>query len=425
MKSALSPTQSNERIQSLDILRGFAILGILIMNIQSFSMPASAYSNPLAFGDLNGINKCVWIISHVLADMKFMNIFSILFGAGIILVTSRAESKTSKSAGLHYKRNFWLLVFGLIHAHLIWYGDILVTYSLCALILFPIRKIRPSFQLILGILIFSIHSIIYLFFGNSIDSWSSASLSAMAQSWTPSIESINYEIGMITGSISQQIQRNSSLAFYLETNYFLFAYLWRVTGLMLIGMALYKWEFLNAKKSNSFYKKVALTLLPIGFILIVSGVIKNFNNEWNWTYSMFLGSQFNYWGSLFVSIGYISMIMLISKSNFLNSFKNRLAAVGRMALTNYISQSIICVVLFFGVGFSLFGQIERWTQVIIVISIWILQLIWSKPFLEKFRYIILSMAIAKNRIKQANTIPINPGPPSINLFFNSWVNHTA
>ena len=88
MKSALSPTQSNERIQSLDILRGFAILGILIMNIQSFSMPASAYSNPLAFGDLNGINKCVWIVSHVLADMKFMNIFSILFGAGIILVTS-------------------------------------------------------------------------------------------------------------------------------------------------------------------------------------------------------------------------------------------------------------------------------------------------------------------------------------------------
>ena len=101
---------------------------------------------------------------------------------------------------------------------------------------------------------------------------------------------------------------------------------------------------------------------------------------------MFLGSQFNYWGSLFVSVGYISMIMLISKSNFLNSFKNRLAAVGRMALTNYISQSIICVVLFFGVGFSLFGQIERWTQVIIVISIWILQLIWSKPFLEKFRF---------------------------------------
>ena len=75
MKSSLSPTKLNERIQSLDIIRGIAILGILIMNIQSFSMPGSAYSNPLAFGDLNGINKWVWIVSHVFADMKLMNIF--------------------------------------------------------------------------------------------------------------------------------------------------------------------------------------------------------------------------------------------------------------------------------------------------------------------------------------------------------------
>ena len=112
MKSSLSPTKLNERIQSLDIIRGIAILGILIMNIQSFSMPGSAYSNPLAFGDLNGINKWVWIISHVFADMKFMNIFSLLFGAGIILVTSKSEMKTGKSASLHYKRTFWLLILG-------------------------------------------------------------------------------------------------------------------------------------------------------------------------------------------------------------------------------------------------------------------------------------------------------------------------
>ena len=106
MNSSLSPTKLNERIQSLDIIRGIAILGILIMNIQSFSMPGSAYSNPMAFGDLNGINKWVWIISHVFADMKFMNIFSILFGAGIILVTSKSEIKTGKSASSTLQKNF-------------------------------------------------------------------------------------------------------------------------------------------------------------------------------------------------------------------------------------------------------------------------------------------------------------------------------
>ena len=109
MKFSLAPTQVHERIQSLDIIRGIAILGILIMNIQSFSMPGSAYSNPMAFGDLNGINKWIWIISHVFADMKFMNIFSILFGAGIILVTSKSEMKTGKSAVLHYKSAFNLV----------------------------------------------------------------------------------------------------------------------------------------------------------------------------------------------------------------------------------------------------------------------------------------------------------------------------
>ena len=143
MKLSLTPTQVHERIQSLDIIRGIAILGILIMNIQSFSMPGSAYSNPMAFGDLNGINKWVWIISHVFADMKFMNIFSILFGAGIILVTSKSEMKTGKSAVLHYKRTIWLLIIGLFHAHLIWYGDILVTYALCLSLIHISEPTRP------------------------------------------------------------------------------------------------------------------------------------------------------------------------------------------------------------------------------------------------------------------------------------------
>ena len=115
MSTSLHPTLGKERIQSLDILRGIAILGILIMNIQSFAMPSSAYLNPASFGDLEGINYWVWVISHVFADQKFMTIFSILFGAGIVLVTQKAEQREGKSAKLHYKRTFWLLVIGLLH----------------------------------------------------------------------------------------------------------------------------------------------------------------------------------------------------------------------------------------------------------------------------------------------------------------------
>ena len=387
MKLSLTPTQVHERIQSLDIIRGIAILGILIMNIQSFSMPGAAYTNPMAFGDMNGINKWVWIISHVFADMKFMNIFSLLFGAGIILVTSKSEMKTGKSAGLHYKRTIWLLIIGLLHAHLIWYGDILVIYALCALILYPLRKIKPSIQLLLGLIIFSIQSIIYLFFGATLGEWPADTLTELAQSWAPNMERINFEIGMITGSLSQQIQYNSAVAMYLETNFFVSLYgFWRVSGLMLIGMALYKIGFFTANKSNTYYYKPIFILFPLGFTLIILGVIKNFNADWNWEYSRFLGSQFNYWGSLFLCIAYLSIFMIFTNSNILKSLKNRFASVGRMALTNYILQSLTCTILFFGIGFGLFGQIDRWLQIIIVTLIWTLQLICSKPWLEKFRF---------------------------------------
>ena len=149
---------------------------------------------------------------------------------------------------------------------------------------------------------------------------------------------------------------------------------------------LYKLGFFTAKKSNAYYYKPIIILFPLGITLIIVGVIKNFNADWNWEYSRFLGSQFNYWGSLFLCIAYISIFMIIINSNILKSLKVRLAAVGRMALTNYISQSIICTILFFGIGFGLFGQVDRWIQVIIVLLIWILQLTWSKPWLEKFRF---------------------------------------
>ena len=107
MKSLKTPvfsTSPNERIISLDVLRGVAVLGILIMNIQSFSMIGAAYINPTAYGDLNGINKWIWIFSHLFASAKFMSIFSILFGAGVILFTERAIEKSRKPAALHYRR---------------------------------------------------------------------------------------------------------------------------------------------------------------------------------------------------------------------------------------------------------------------------------------------------------------------------------
>ena len=129
-----------DRIVSLDVLRGVAVAGILIMNIQSFSMPSAAYINPTAYGDLTGLNKWIWIISHILASGKFMSIFSILFGAGVLIFIQNVQARGEKAFAFHFRRLGWLLLFGMIHGYLLWSGDILVCYSLCGMVIWFFRN---------------------------------------------------------------------------------------------------------------------------------------------------------------------------------------------------------------------------------------------------------------------------------------------
>jgi len=132
----LSPVAATERIQSLDVLRGFAVLGILVMNIRTFAMPPATYFFPGAYGDLEGINYWVWYFSDLFFNLKFISIFSMLFGAGIILMHDRASAADRSWAGLHYRRMGVLWLIGMVHAYLFWEGDILVSYAVCGLLCF-------------------------------------------------------------------------------------------------------------------------------------------------------------------------------------------------------------------------------------------------------------------------------------------------
>lgn len=384
--SKAQPVEAKERIRSIDFLRGFAILGILIMNIQSFAMPGPAYLNPMSYGDLEGANKWVWILSHLFGDQKFMTIFSILYGAGILMVTRSAESRTNKSAGLHYRRTFWLLVIGLIHAHLIWYGDILVPYALCALIMYFFRKARPKIQFILGACLIAVHTVLYLGIGSSIPHWPEESRADTMESWAPGIQKLQAEIEAYTGTFAQQTKERSESALFLETGVFFMLFFWRAGGLMLVGMALYNWGVLTAQRSIGFYKKGWLISWLLGLPLVIWGILRNFEEGWSLEYSMFIGSQWNYWGSLFISFGMICLVMWVAQTSILGGLQRRLAAVGQMALTNYLTQSLICTFIFYGIGFGLFGQVERVVQVLILVLVWTLQVSWSQPWLRKFYF---------------------------------------
>jgi uncharacterized protein len=356
------------------------------MNIQSFSMIGAAYINPAAYGDLTGLNKWVWIVSHVLASEKFMSIFSMLFGAGIIIFSTRTLEKGRKAGPLHYRRNLWLLVFGLIHSYLIWHGDILVAYSLCAFLAYVFRKLKPRTLVIIASAFFIVPMLIYLFFGSTIQYWPEESYRENMESWLPVLERVQHEVATMQGSWLDQMEYRVAGSVFMQGFYFVIFSFWRVMAMMLLGMALFKWDVLSAKRSTAFYLRMLLIGLGLGYLLAGYGVYQNFRAEWKMDYSMFIGSLYNYVGSVAVSLGYIALIMLISKAACCGGFKRVLSAVGKMAFTNYILMSVIATLIFYGHGLGFFGEVERTGQILIVLGIWLIILIISPLWLKYYKY---------------------------------------
>ena len=383
--SSPSPVSSTDRIVSIDLLRGIAVLGILVMNIQHFSMPPAAYINPTAYGDLGGLNKWVWILSHILASEKFLSIFSILFGAGVLIFTERAEKKGFNSAALHYRRMSWLLLFGLMHGYLLWSGDILVNYSLCGMLVYLFRHERPVILIRIGFSFFLVPLLLGLFFSWSMPGWPVEVVQNNMESWQPGAGTIGHYLEVYRGGWLEQMELRIPGTVSVETTYFLKQTFWRVMAMMLLGMALFKWKILSGDRSSGFYLKMAITGLAAGYLLSILGVCLNFRHQWSLEFSMYLGSQFNYIGSVAVALGYTALVMLLARSAGGVFIKRVLASVGRMAFSNYILMTLLCTFLFYGDGLGLYGSVERKEQVIFVLAIWVLLVITSTLWLKRFR----------------------------------------
>jgi uncharacterized protein len=386
-----------ERIAALDVLRGFALLGILVMNIQSFAMIDAAYANPTAYGNLEGANYLVWLLSHLLADQKFMTIFSMLFGAGILLMSGRREKAGGRSAAIHYRRMGALAVFGLLHAYLLWFGDILFSYALCGMIVYLLRKLRPWALLLLGSFAVAVPSALFLLLGAfllwvvpemppdvqaDIEPWTKET----SQGWQPSARRVDAELAAYRGGWVQELRERWPAALALQTILFGMYTFWRAGGLMLIGMALFQLGVFSASLPDKIYLAFVAAALLLGIPIIAYGVHANFAAEWDVEYAEFVGSQFNYWGSIVVSLGWVGLVMLACKREVLRPLTRPFAAVGQMALTNYLLHTLICTTIFYGHGFGLYGQVERVGQIEIVLAIWLFQLVVSPWWLHYFRF---------------------------------------
>lgn len=374
------------RFASLDVIRGIAILGILLMNIQSFSMIGQAYLNPMAYGDMTGLNKWVWILSHIFADQKFLSIFCILFGASIVMIAEKAEARSGSSFRTHYSRNFWLLIIGLVHGYLFWYGDILAPYAACSLIIYFFRKLPIKALIGLGIATFSVSSFIHIAEGIAVFDLPAHIHEQMSNGWAPDQKVIDKNTSAWLGSFSEQLSQRTRTLKMMQTELFPAFYVWRISGLMLIGMALFKSGFLLGQSSTKLYKRVFLVAGIIGLTLVICGLIFNFHYNWQLKYSMFFGAEFNYWGSLCIAFAYISGIVLWIKSDKSGWFRERFASVGRMALSNYLLQTLIGTSIFYGFGLGLFGQVSRVGQFLIVLLIWSFQIVISHIWLRHFRF---------------------------------------
>jgi uncharacterized protein len=279
----------------------------------------------------------------------------------------------------------WLLVIGLLHAHLFWYGDILYAYAMCGFVAYLFRKFPPWLLLVLGLAAASVTFGVNLLFG-----WMLAGGQMPVEQattwWSPAQDMINSELDVYRGGWLGQLPHRMGTAIFFETFLLVVFFGWRTGGIILIGMALYKLGVFSAARSKGFYAALVAIGALVGVPVIMYGAHRNIEAAWDVTYSFYLGGLYNYWASLLVALGWVGLVMLLCKSDVLGFAKRVLAAAGQMALTNYLMQTIICTTVFYGHGFGAFGHFDRTHQIVTVLAVWIVQLIWSPIWMRSFRF---------------------------------------
>jgi uncharacterized protein len=369
------------RIKSLDVLRGAGVLGMLAVHMQLFAFPSLARWNPTAYGDLTGLNWWAWIVTFMLADGKFIAIFAMLLGVSTVLVASEADERGIAAWRVHMRRMGVLLVLGLLHAYMLWYGDMLVPLALSGAVAFSARRLSPGKVLALGALLFATASVLSFALTWSTAQSDPAALAAWRAQWTPRPAIINLEVARYRGGWAGQMAHRVPAALETETADFVTRLFWQMTGLMLMGMALFKLGVLSAARSRTFYLRMGILGFGGGMLLNSLGLWRSFVTRWDLLDFALVSQQLHYWGDFFVALGWVALVMLLCQRGWpLRS----VAAVGRMALSNYLLQTVIATTIFYGHGLGLFGRVDRAGQAAMVVGVWAFQLLASSAWLRYF-----------------------------------------
>jgi uncharacterized protein len=382
------------RIQTIDTVRGVAVLGILPMNIIGFGFAGAAYLNPMYTGGDAPGNLLLWAIGSVVIDGKMRALFAMLFGASMLLMaqSNPPEMQTRR----HVARMVVLFLFGMVHASLLWSGDILLPFALVGLLVFLLRNLPVRRLFLFGLVALALQASVSVSFGfqaifaeaaviaNPSEATQAAWDGIRSATWT-SAEDVAREEAAYRGSAAEILAIRHEAVLFARLFLLPFEFFLETTGLMLIGMALFRLDWWQGGFGSAHYRKVFACAVPAGWAI---GAVLAFL-FWR---SGFAAATFFFVDSVrimigpAVAIGYAAAIIAAVKAGLFPLVSERLAAAGRMALSNYLMASILCNLVFTGLGFGLYNSLSRAQVLLVVLAIWALQLAWSKPWLARFRH---------------------------------------
>jgi uncharacterized protein len=410
-----APVTESERIILLDSIRGIAVLGILLMNIPGFAMAFLQIFDPSIRNELSGPNFYAYYIVELVMEGSQRALFTMLFGAGMLLFLGRMEKKVEglMVAEYYFRRQLWLLAFGLFNAYiLLWYWDVLFHYAIFGMLLFPFRRLSPQALIIAGgvcVVMLTVRENVNFYRDKAMIERGEAvaaidttkvKLSEIQKENLQAMQGFKEETSKeskekkirkneqkVLGSYADLYQHHSERSYRLETAGVFNFLFWDLLIFMFIGMAFYKTGIITGNHRTKTYWSLCLVGLGVGLPLSYFRLQPLFEHQFN-LYLITKNEHFEFYelSRVFRSLGIFGVIMLLYKSGWFNWLFSMMRPVGQMAFTNYLMQSFLGGLIFYGVGFGFFGKLQRYEMYYVVLGIWIFQILFSHVWLRYFQF---------------------------------------
>lgn len=359
------------RSVTLDFIRGLAILGILLLNITAFGLPKAAYLNPAWYGDITLHDAWTWALLDLFAQVKFLSLFAILFGAGLQMLLPRGKRWIQSRLTL-------LVLLGFIHALFFWEGDILLAYGLVGLIGWRMIRDAQSVKAMLhtGVVLYLIGIVVLLLLG-------AISGTTPNNAWLPDAANVQYEAWWRTSGTLREALSNRSDLFSNALLALGVQYGWQLAGLMLIGAALMRSGWMRGQFPLRHYRRVGALLVVTGMVINIPAIIAQWQLGWSYRWCAFFLQAPRELSAPVQAIGYAALAWGFWPQICASKLASAIACVGRMALTNYLLQTLICTTLFN--HFGLFMRFDHLQLLAIVPAVWAVNILFSVLWLRRFR----------------------------------------